>query len=71
MLLKAADFYNTHFLSVTKTGTMQQMCDAFYAYQVGEGRSKTTLADDRYRLKAIAKAFKLLRSQGAHGQAYL
>jgi hypothetical protein len=56
-LIKAADFYHKRFLSVSKTGTMQQMCDAFYQFQVGEGRSKKTLADDRSRLKAIARAF--------------
>ena len=56
-LLKAADYYKKHFLSVSKTGTMQEMCDAFYAFQVSEGCCQKTLADDRYRLKEFVKAF--------------
>jgi hypothetical protein len=31
-LLRAVDYYKKHFLSVSKTGTMQEMCDAFYAF---------------------------------------
>jgi hypothetical protein len=56
-LLKAADYYKKHFLSVSKTGTMQEMCDAFYAFQVSERCCQKTLADDRYRLKEFVKAF--------------
>jgi integrase len=56
-LLRAVDYYKKHFLSVSKTGTMQEMCDAFYAFQVSEGCCQKTLADDRYRLREFVKAF--------------
>jgi hypothetical protein len=56
-LLKVADNYKKHFLSVSKTGTMQEMWDAFYAFQISEGCCQKTLADDRCRLKKFVKAF--------------
>lgn len=60
-LLKAVEFYRKHFLSVSKTGSVQEMCNAFIEYEEKtKGLSKRTLADDRYRMREFVKTFSLI-----------
>jgi hypothetical protein len=56
LLLEAWKRFESNETSTGANRTVQQLCERFLARQVAERRSTQTLADDRWRLNAFARA---------------
>jgi hypothetical protein len=70
-LVKAAQFYDSHVMAVPKQTSVQELAEEYLRFQEQEGRSRRTLVDDRYRLRAFAEHFRGLRTVELNPQKIL